>query len=371
MYGHLQYIVVTNNLFYDDRENAGRGGEVSLRLKFDLKGSTIDRRSPETQKRSDYKETQMKFKAKELKRKSIIDPPSELGKKIDNKENSLVENSVLSKNVDSVSQSSVHASITSSSNHEQLEDTQHPEISHGTEVQEPSQLADEEELKAFENKLKIESNNETKELSKVKSNESKTIDTMIDVEPKTDKITEVPSKVKFKEDKNELKEKEKVIVQKPDVKEETLKPRLNENSNQAKDVSDEKSCWYSCLSKPYTIVPNGTEPAKVIPKPQSIHHVPTKKDGEFNDGEHQIELEHEDNVRIVLKQLVKDCLFLKAHHLMDYSLLLGISRDVHLPSRGVSSREKKNTFSESMNVKGKYYYGLIDILQKWTLKKKM
>ncbi len=79
-----------------------------------------------------------------------------------------------------------------------------------------------------------------------------------------------------------------------------------------------------------------------------------------------------------LRQLSEDCKFLEAHQIMDYSMLLGIQKandqkpgeDAQDPAffifhYGIPGEVngKPNGF--------KYYFGLIDILQVWTLRKKL
>lgn len=76
-----------------------------------------------------------------------------------------------------------------------------------------------------------------------------------------------------------------------------------------------------------------------------------------------------------LRQLTEDCRFLEAHQIMDYSLLLGIQND-----NQQEPKEDPPFFIFHYGIPGevngkanglRYYFGLIDILQVWTLRKKL
>jgi len=85
--------------------------------------------------------------------------------------------------------------------------------------------------------------------------------------------------------------------------------------------------------------------------------LPTLKDGNWND---KIYIS-EEKVPEHLRQLARDCAFLRDHNLMDYSLLLGIVLDKK-PNDASSSSTK-------ITLEGDYVFGIIDILQEWNWKK--
>lgn len=69
-----------------------------------------------------------------------------------------------------------------------------------------------------------------------------------------------------------------------------------------------------------------------------------------------------------LSNLMEDCKFLTSLEIMDYSLLLGIS-ELKEEDKFENDGKTKFTRMKSFDSKQKYYLGVIDILQKWNLKK--
>eukprot|EP01080_Neovahlkampfia_damariscottae_P006499 gene6499-10507_t len=69
-----------------------------------------------------------------------------------------------------------------------------------------------------------------------------------------------------------------------------------------------------------------------------------------------------------LENLTEDCKFLANNEIMDYSMLLGIDEE----PENEFEQTVKNRFTHLKSVEGNqhYYLGIIDILQKWNLKKK-
>ncbi len=76
------------------------------------------------------------------------------------------------------------------------------------------------------------------------------------------------------------------------------------------------------------------------------------------------------------EQVGKDSEFLESHNIMDYSLLVGISRDQRgtipnqtpLKSKSLFRLVEGGTPSRTGEV---YYFGIIDILQQYNLRKKL
>lgn len=97
------------------------------------------------------------------------------------------------------------------------------------------------------------------------------------------------------------------------------------------------------------------------------------KDNNFR-GQHSIQLRKEDR-HAVLRQLHADSEFLKSQNIMDYSLLLGIHKSF-ISCNPVASRiDTQERFSEGLpavQMEGAthFFFGVVDILQKWVLKKK-
>jgi len=86
--------------------------------------------------------------------------------------------------------------------------------------------------------------------------------------------------------------------------------------------------------------------------------LPTLKDGNWNDKMYIAE----EKVPQHLRQLARDCAFLRDHNLMDYSLLLGIVLDKKISDPSMSSTK--------ITLEGEYVFGIIDILQEWNWKKR-
>lgn len=78
-----------------------------------------------------------------------------------------------------------------------------------------------------------------------------------------------------------------------------------------------------------------------------------------------------------LAQIQRDTEFLRSKHIMDYSLLLGVHKSfVPVPILENGDNELHNQFLEgvqAMQVEGPsfFIFGLVDVLQKWVLKKKL
>jgi len=78
-----------------------------------------------------------------------------------------------------------------------------------------------------------------------------------------------------------------------------------------------------------------------------------------------------------LEQFVRDCNFLRDHNIMDYSLLVGVvvedsMRNDQSGSTNNGEEERKNDHGpkrphsrSTFQMQGKYYIGMIDILQAW------
>eukprot|EP01080_Neovahlkampfia_damariscottae_P000046 gene46-4296_t len=71
-----------------------------------------------------------------------------------------------------------------------------------------------------------------------------------------------------------------------------------------------------------------------------------------------------------MENLTEDCEFLSKHEIMDYSMLLGVQPYEETEDNSMIGTKTKFTHLISQDGKQQYHLGIIDILQKWNLKKK-